>query len=91
VQHGFIYRHWLNYLHAPDEHAAIGGDRGVPIPTRSLLFDRYAAEHLIRDGAFPEAAISVTGSPRLDELACENARGAISGAGRGRRPGGEAQ
>jgi len=71
VQHGFIYRHWLNYLHAADEHAAIGGDRGVPIPTRSLLFDRYAAEHLIREGAFPEAAISVTGSPRLDELAAK--------------------
>ena len=23
LQHGFIYRHWLNYLHEPDEMAAV--------------------------------------------------------------------
>ena len=36
LQHGFIYRHWLNYLHEPDEMAADTGaadDRGFPSPT----------------------------------------------------------
>ena len=32
LQHGFIYRHWLNYLHEPDEMAAAGDDAGVPAP-----------------------------------------------------------
>ena len=36
LQHGFIYRHWLNYLHAEDEMAPSPGnrhDRGFPRPT----------------------------------------------------------
>jgi hypothetical protein len=28
IQHGFIYRHWLNYLHEPDEFAPVIGGRG---------------------------------------------------------------
>ena len=47
LQHGFIYRHWLNYLHEPDEMAAGSrsalDDRGFPRPTLTLLFDDYAA------------------------------------------------
>jgi hypothetical protein len=38
LQHGFIYRHWLNYLHEPDEMAAEpvnAADRGFPAPSRS--------------------------------------------------------
>lgn len=71
LQHGFIYRHWLNYLHEPDEMAAStarGSDLGFPRPTRTLLYDRYAEEHLLQAGRFPVSALAVTGSPRLDAL-----------------------
>ena len=30
LQHGFIYRHWLNYLHEPDEMAPIRGTPRTP-------------------------------------------------------------
>ena len=66
LQHGFIYRHWLNYLHEPDEMADAG--TGFPRPTRTLLFDDYAANHLRSAGRFPESSLLVTGSPRLDAL-----------------------
>jgi hypothetical protein len=69
LQHGFIYRHWLNYRHEPDEMAARGEDAGFPRPDLTLLFDGYAAAHLQSAGAFPPAALAVTGSARLDELA----------------------
>ena len=86
LQHGFIYRHWLNYLHEPDEMAADGSDRGFPYPTRTLLFDAYAARHLVSAGHFPTSSLAVTGSPRLDALAAEAARlcdGEIDAARRG--------
>jgi hypothetical protein len=76
LQHGFIYRHWLNYLHEPDEMTADPeqrGDRGFPHPTLTALFDGYAAAHLAGNGHFPAAALEVTGSPRLDALAAEAA------------------
>jgi hypothetical protein len=69
VQHGFIYRHWLNYLHEPDELIPSGSDRGAPIPDRTLVFDRYALGHLCSAGHFPDDAVRVTGNARLDELA----------------------
>ncbi|MCC7008735.1 MAG: hypothetical protein IT184_07955 [Acidobacteria bacterium] len=69
IQHGFIYHHWLNYLHEPDEWAPAGSDRGVPAPDRTLVFDRYAAEHLHEAGGFPSDAVVVTGSARLDAMA----------------------
>jgi hypothetical protein len=71
LQHGFIYRHWLNYRHEPDEmvpdpdHAA---DSGFPRPTLTLLFDDFARQHLEREGRFPPASLQVTGSPQLDAL-----------------------
>lgn len=71
LQHGFIYRHWLNYRHEPDEIAADplnANDRGFPLPASTLVFDDYAAAHLRAAGSFPHAAIAVTGSPRLDDL-----------------------
>jgi len=68
IQHGFIYRHWLNYLHEPDEMHPDGADRGFPAPDRTLVFDKYAAQHLERAGRFPIDALSVTGSAGLDEL-----------------------
>ncbi len=77
LQHGFIYRHWLNYLHEPDEIAADveqPEDRGFPAPTLTLLFDAYAARHLAEHGRFPADSLAVTGSPRLDALASEVAR-----------------
>ena len=68
IQHGFIYRHWLNYLHEPDEMQPIGGDGGFPRPDRTLLFDRYTAETLEHSGHFPASSLSITGSARLDDL-----------------------
>lgn len=71
LQHGFIYRHWLNYRHEPDEmqpDAANGTDRGFPRPDVTLLFDEYAARHLRTAGHFPVETLAVTGSARLDDL-----------------------
>ena len=77
LQHGFIYRHWLNYLHEPDEMTTDveqDDDRGFPSPTLTLLFDEYAARHLSDNGRFRPESLAVTGSPRLDALASEVAR-----------------
>jgi Capsule polysaccharide biosynthesis protein len=71
LQHGFIYRHWLNYRHEPDEmipDERAPADRGFPRPDLTLLFDQYAAAHLEREGRFPSGSLVVTGSPRLDAL-----------------------
>jgi len=72
LQHGFIYRHWLNYRHEPDETVADPAnpaDRGFPFPAATLLFDEHAARHLSTAGRFPPSTLAVTGSARLDELA----------------------
>jgi capsular polysaccharide biosynthesis protein len=72
LQHGFIYRHWLNYRHEADETAADPAnpsDPGFPFPAATLLFDEQAARHLSTAGHFPPATLAVTGSARLDELA----------------------
>ena len=74
LQHGFIYRHWLNYQHEPDEMQPLGGDAGFPYPTRTLLFDDHAAGTLRTMGRFPPESLTVTGSPRLDVLAARFAR-----------------
>ncbi|ODS53623.1 MAG: hypothetical protein ABS36_13435 [Acidobacteria bacterium SCN 69-37] len=68
IQHGFIYRHWLNYRHEADELEPHGTDAGFPLPTRTLLFDRHAQATLETTGHVPSAALAVTGSPRLDEF-----------------------
>jgi hypothetical protein len=69
LQHGFIYRHWLNYLHEADEMAPSPGnptDLGYPRPDLTLIYDEFAARHLVEAGHFPTESLSVTGSPRLD-------------------------
>ena len=74
LQHGFIYRHWLNYQHEADEMAPLDApsrDSGFPRPSLTLVFDEYAAEHLLEAGHFPPESIAVTGSPRLDALAAQ--------------------
>jgi hypothetical protein len=71
LQHGFIHRHWLNYLHEPDEMAgdpAQAEDGGFPRPSVTLLFDKYASSHLETAGHFPPGTLALTGSPRLDAL-----------------------
>lgn len=83
VQHGFIYRHWLNYLHDADEMAPATGnpaDLGFPRPDLTLLFDEFAREHLEQQGHFPATSLKVTGSPRLDAIVA-SARG-VDAAGR---------
>ena len=76
LQHGFIYRHWLNYLHEPDEMAA--GSRSIltivafPSPTLTLALRRLRGH--APDGGRTLSRPSrsrVTGSPRLDALAAE--------------------
>ena len=72
LQHGFIYRHWLNYLHEPDEMRPLAPDStdaGFPHPDLTLAFDKYAADHLVQAGHLPAESIAVTGSPRLDAVA----------------------
>jgi hypothetical protein len=69
VQHGFIYRHWLNYLHEADEMAPSvvnPADRGFPRPDCTLLYDGFAREHLESAGGFPPEALAITGSPRME-------------------------
>ncbi|CAN5772305.1 hypothetical protein BH18ACI5_BH18ACI5_11930 [soil metagenome] len=67
LQHGFIYRSWLNYLHEPDEmQPGASNDAGFPAPTLTLLFDGYAKRHLLENGRFTPDRLRVTGSPRLD-------------------------
>ena len=76
LQHGFIYRHWLNYRHEPDEMApaaADSSDPGFPTPTLTLVFDEFAARHLASAGRFPPNSVAVTGSPRLDAMVAEAA------------------
>lgn len=68
LQHGFIYRHWLNYRHEADEMTRVGDDRGFPAPDRTLLFDGYAAQSLEDAGHFPATSLLVTGNPGLDAL-----------------------
>jgi hypothetical protein len=68
LQHGFIYRQWLNYLHEPDEMRSEGDTGGFPVPTVTLVFDAYAAEHLRQSGRFAPERVRVTGSPKLDSL-----------------------
>jgi hypothetical protein len=77
LQHGFIYRHWLNYLHEPDEMTSdpeLPSDLGFPRPDLTLLYDDYAARHLAEAGRFPAEALLVTGSPRLDAIVQEAGR-----------------
>jgi Capsule polysaccharide biosynthesis protein len=71
LQHGFIYRHWLNYRHEADEllpDLVNSNDAGFPRPALTLLFDDYAARYLSDAGGFPPQSVKVTGSARLDEL-----------------------
>ena len=77
LQHGFIYRHWLNYRHEPDEAAADPrnpADAGFPFPAGTLLFDDRTAEYLASAGRFPAATLHVTGSARLDDMHATIAR-----------------
>lgn len=74
IQHGFIYRHWLNYRHEPDEMApdlVNADDCGFPHPALTLLFDAYAEQHLASAGHFPPESLRVTGSARLDDLVAD--------------------
>ena len=71
LQHGFIYRHWLNYRHETDEmlpDAVNAADAGFPRPALTLLYDTYAERHLAANGRFPAESLLVTGSPRLEAL-----------------------
>ena len=69
LQHGFIYRHWLNYRHEPDEMQPDSrGDSGFPAPALTVVFDEYAAHHLRTAGHFKSESVAVCGSPKLDAL-----------------------
>jgi hypothetical protein len=69
LQHGFIYRHWLNYLHEEDEmrpSSVNPADGGFPKPDLTILYDQFAAQHLVQAGHFPAEHLFVAGSPKLD-------------------------
>ena len=69
MQHGFIHRHWLNYLHEPDEtklSTRNPDDRGFPFPNMTLVYDQFTEQHLRQKGNFPVSAIAATGNPRLE-------------------------
>ena len=71
LQHGFISRHWLNYLHEGDEVQpadVASEDRGFPFPAVTLLYDEFAQEHLRSHGRFPASALRIVGNPRLEAL-----------------------
>jgi hypothetical protein len=71
LQHGFIYRHWLNYRHEGDEMAADPDnptDRGFPRPAMTIVFDDFAARHLEQAGHFPRESLRVTGSATRDDM-----------------------
>jgi hypothetical protein len=71
LQHGFIYRHWLNYRHEEDEtrpDAINASDAGYPFPASTLVFDERTADYLVAAGRFPPATLQITGSARLDEM-----------------------
>jgi Capsule polysaccharide biosynthesis protein len=77
LQHGFIYRHWLNYRHERDEvlpDVVNSSDIGFPRPAVTLLFDDYTARYLTQAGRFPPDSLKVTGSARLDDLITAVAR-----------------
>ncbi len=87
VQHGYIYRRWLNYLHEPDEmqpSATMPLDVGFPRPDLTVVFDKVAAQHLEIAGAFARSALAVTGSPGLDRLAARLASVDVAGRARAR-------
>ena len=96
LQHGFIYRHWLNYLHEADEMAPDPGnpaDRRLPAAVVDAAVRRVRRAPPDRRRAFPaRTRLRVTGSPRLDELvaaACapdrRRSRQRARDGGRGRR------
>ena len=62
LQHGFIYRHWLNYRHEPDEMAP---QRRRPrlsrVPIARCVFDGYARRS--RSSGGPLSAGDVWPSP----------------------------
>jgi hypothetical protein len=71
LQHGFVYRHWLNYRHDADEMAVDPdnpADRGFPRPAITLAFDEFTARHLEQVGHFPRETLTITGSPTRDDL-----------------------
>ena len=61
LQHGFIYRHWLNYRHEPDEMLAGSAINpptpGSRVPRSTLLFDDYARAPS-RDGRALSAGVA---------------------------------
>ena len=88
LQHGFIYRHWLNYLHEPDEMAPSRNnpaDGGFPRPDLTLLYDQFAARHLIEAGHFPAEMPVGDGQPEARRVRRD---GAVDGR---RRPPGAAR
>ena len=70
IQHGFIYRRWLNYLHERDEMQPSATMPTTPASPADLtvLFDHVASHHLELAGAFPRTALASQG-PRLARLA----------------------
>ena len=66
LQHGFIYRHWLNYLHEAGRDAPTRrpDDRGFPVPDADAALRRArGAPPARRADGFPPDALSRHGQP----------------------------
>ncbi len=61
LQHGILYPRYFSYLHEEDE-------ADCPRPDTTAVFGEAAKRFLVARGAYPEASLVVTGSPKFDEL-----------------------
>ncbi len=61
LQHGILYPRYFSYLHAKDE-------ADCPRPDTTAVFGEAARRFLVEQGAYAEASLVVTGSPKFDEL-----------------------
>jgi hypothetical protein len=61
IQHGILYPKYYSYIHAPDE-------AGCPLPDRTAVFGDAARRLLVSLGRYRPESLSVTGSPKFDEL-----------------------
>lgn len=67
LQHGILYPTYFSYIHPP-------GDEACPRPDRTAVFGEAARRFLVERGGYAPDALSLTGSPKFDELLATAAR-----------------
>jgi hypothetical protein len=61
IQHGILYPKYYSYRHDPDE-------ADCPLPDRTAVFGEAARRLLVSLGHYRPESLSVTGSPKFDDL-----------------------